>query len=116
MRSAVVLPAPAAVQRRPRTRSWSRFLRRRTAVAGAAVSGLFLLAMRGGPSVAPYPPTAVDYNHTLSGPSPAHLFGTDDFGRDIFSRLIAATRYSLGMGLVATCLGALLGSAWGIAT
>jgi ABC-type dipeptide/oligopeptide/nickel transport system permease subunit len=76
---------------------------------------VFLLAMLGGPWIAPYPPGAVDYSHTLRPPSAEHLLGTDDFGRDILSRLIAATRYSLGMGLVATCLGALLGSAWGIA-
>ena len=91
-------------------------MRRRTAVAGGAITAVFLLAMLGGPWVAPYPPTAVDYNHTLTPPSPVHLLGTDDFGRDILSRLIAATRYSLGIGLIATCLGALLGSAWGIAT
>lgn len=91
-------------------------MRRRTAVAGGAITAVFLLAMLGGPWVAPYSPTAVDYNHTLTPPSPVHLLGTDDFGRDILSRLIAATRYSLGIGLIATCLGALLGSAWGIAT
>jgi len=116
MRSAAVLPAPPVTARRPRARSWNRFVRRRTAVVGAVITAVFALAMLGGPWVAPYPPTAVDYNHTLTPPSAAHLLGTDDFGRDILSRLIAATRYSLGMGLVATCLGALLGSAWGIAT
>ncbi len=117
MRSAAVFPAPAAeAPRRPRARSWTRFLRRRTAVAGAVVTGVFVLAMAGGSWITPYSPTAVDYNDTLAGPSPAHLLGTDDFGRDILSRLIAATRYSLGMGLVATCLGALVGSVWGVAT
>src|ERR1700740_1284274 len=116
MRDAAVFPALAgAPRRRLRPRSWIRFLRRRTAVAGAAVTAVFLLAMRGGPWIAPYPPGAVDYSHTLRPPSAEHLLGTDDFGRDILSRLIAATRDSLGMGLVATCLGALMGSAWGIA-
>ena len=116
MRSAAVLPAPAAAARRPRARSWIRFARRRTAIAGGVVTGVFVVAMLGGAWIAPYSPTAVDYNHTLAGPSAAHPFGTDDFGRDILSRLIAATRYSLGIGLVATLLGALLGSSWGIAT
>jgi ABC-type dipeptide/oligopeptide/nickel transport system permease subunit len=115
MRSVAALAAPAA-PRFPRARTWTRFLRRRTAVAGGVVTGVFVLAMLGGSSVAPYSPTAVDYNHTLTGPSPAHPLGTDDFGRDILSRLITAARYSLGLGLVATCLGALAGSAWGIAT
>jgi glutathione transport system permease protein len=117
MRNAVALPAPSAsAPRRARVRSWTRFLRRRTAVAGGFVTGLFVLAMLAGAWIAPYSPTAVDYYHTLTPPSPAHLLGTDDFGRDILSRLIAATRYSLGIGLIATCLGALVGSAWGIAT
>ena len=116
MRSAAVLPAPAAAARRPRARSWGRFVRRRTAVAGGAITAMFVLAMLGGPWIAPYSPTAVNYDRTLTPPSVGHLLGTDDFGRDILSRLIAATRYSLGIGLIATCLGALLGSGWGIAT
>jgi len=116
MRNAVALPAPAAAAPSSvRFRSWTRFLRRRTAVAGGLVTGLFVLAMVAGAWIAPYAPTAVDYYHTLTPPSAAHLLGTDDFGRDILSRLIAATRYSLGIGLIATCLGALVGSAWGIA-
>ena len=117
MRSAIALPAPAGAARRsPRARSWTRFLRRRTAVAGGVITAFFALAMLAGTWIAPYPPGAVDYYHTLTAPSPAHLLGTDDFGRDILSRLIAATRYSLGIGLVATCLGAVVGSAWGVAT
>jgi ABC-type dipeptide/oligopeptide/nickel transport system permease subunit len=117
MRSAVALPAPpTAARRSPRARSWTRFLRRRTAVAGGLVTGVFVLAMVAGAWIAPFSPGAVDYYHTLTPPSPAHLLGTDDFGRDILSRLIAATRYSLGIGLIATCLGAVVGSAWGIAT
>jgi len=117
MRDAAVLPAPAGAARRSaRAKSWTRFVRRRTAVAGGAISAVFVLAMLGGAWIAPYPPGAVDYYHTLGPPSPAHLLGTDDFGRDILSRIIAGTRYSLGIGLVATCLGAVLGSAWGIAT
>lgn len=100
----------------PGRRSVARFLRRRTAVAGGVVSLAFVVMMLLGPWIAPYPPTATDYNHTLVRPSPAHLAGTDDFGRDILSRLVIASRYSLGMGLGAVCLGAALGAAWGIAS
>jgi glutathione transport system permease protein len=116
MRSAIALPAPTGAARRSvRARSWTRFVRRRTAVAGGVLSAVFVLAMVAGAWISPYPPGAVDYYHTLGPPSAAHLLGTDDFGRDILSRIIAATRYSLGIGFVATCLGAFLGSAWGIA-
>lgn len=113
--AAVAAPTAAAAGRRVRSRPWMRFVRRRTAIAGGLVTGVFVLAMAAGAWIAPYPPGAVDYYHTLTPPSPAHVLGTDDFGRDILSRLIAATRYSLGIGLLATCLGAVLGSAWGVA-
>ncbi len=85
-------------------------------MAGGIVVWIFLLATAMGPWIAPYSPTATDYAHTLAPPSLAHPAGTDDFGRDILSRLIVGSRYSLGMGLGATVVGATLGSAWGIAS
>jgi glutathione transport system permease protein len=118
MREATVLApagsgvAPASIRRRP----WLRFVRRRTAVAGGIVTALFLLAMLLGDWIRPYSPAAVDYDHTLAPPSRTHLAGTDDFGRDILSRLLIGARYSLGMGLVATSAAAALGSAWGISS
>lgn len=100
----------------PGRRSLARFVRRRTAVAGGIVSSVFVVMMVLGVWIAPYSAAAPDYNHTLQLPSLAHLAGTDDFGRDIFSRIVVATRYSLGMGLGAVFLGAALGMAWGIAS
>jgi len=100
----------------PGRRSLARFVRRRTAVAGGIVSSVFVVMMLLGVWIAPYSAAATDYNHTLQLPSLAHLAGTDDFGRDIFSRIVVATRYSLGMGLGAVFLGAALGMAWGIAS
>lgn len=85
-------------------------------MAGGIVSSVFVVMMLLGFWIAPYSATATDYNHTLQLPSLAHLAGTDDFGRDIFSRIVVATRYSLGMGLGAVFLGAALGMAWGIAS
>ncbi len=99
-----------------RRRSWLRFVRRRTAVAGGIITVLFLMAMLMGDWIRPYPPAAVDYDHTLALPSLNHLAGTDDFGRDILSRLLIGARYSLGMGLVATSAAAALGSAWGVSS
>ncbi len=113
----VVAPAgPAAESGSVGRRPWLRFVRRRTAVAGGVLTALYLLVTLLGDWVRPFPPTAVDYDHTLARPSLAHLAGTDDFGRDILSRLIIGARYSLGMGFVATSAGTLLGSAWGIAS
>jgi glutathione transport system permease protein len=117
MRDAAALPAalPAGAAAPSRRRPWLRFVRRRTAVAGGIVVALFLLVMVLGDWLRPYPPAASDYEHTLAPPSPQHLAGTDDFGRDIMSRLIIGSRYSLGMGLLATSVGAVLGAAWGVA-
>ncbi len=99
-----------------RRRPWARLVRRRTSVAGGAITAVFVAAMLLGIWVTPYGMTATDYSHTLARPSPAHLAGTDDFGRDILSRLIVGARYSLGIGLVATCIGGGIGAAWGIAS
>lgn len=104
--------APVSAARR----SVARFLRRRTAVAGAIITLVFIGAMLFGTWVTPYPPTATDYHQTLAPPSSAHPAGTDDFGRDILSRLIAGSRYSLGMGLAAVGLGAAIGTVWGLAS
>lgn len=58
--------------------------------------------------IAPYPPLAVDPSAAFTPPSPLHLFGTDDSGRDIFSRVVFGTRQSLAIGVLAT-LGGLAG-------
>ncbi len=96
--------------------SLARFFRRRTAVAGGVITATFLAVTLLGMWVTPYPPAAADYNQTLAPPSLAHPMGTDDFGRDILSRLMAGARYSLGMGLSAVTLGAAVGSLWGVAS
>lgn len=69
-----------------------------------------------GPIIAPYDPLAMTWD-TLLPPSGKYLMGTDNLGRDLFSRLIVGSRYSLGISLIAvgfsTVVGLLLGSASG---
>lgn len=69
------------------------------------------------PLVAPYDPTAQDMSIRLMPPSSAHIFGTDNFGRDIFSRVIYGGRYSLLAGcltvMIAGCVGSLYGAVAG---
>ena len=72
-------------------------------LAGALV--LIVLAV-GGAHLAPYSPGALDLASQFSPPGPAHPFGTDDLGRDVFSRVIAGAQISL------TAVAAVLGSAW----
>jgi peptide/nickel transport system permease protein len=59
----------------------------RAALAILVLLVLVIVAI-GAPWIAPYAPTAQDANNMLAAPGPGHLLGTDDLGRDIFSRLV----------------------------
>jgi peptide/nickel transport system permease protein len=65
--------------------------------------------------LAPYSPTANDSLHLLKPPSWQHLFGTDSFGRDVLSRVVAGTRTILGLAFVATAIATAIGSLIGLA-
>jgi len=98
------------------TRRFRRFRRNRLSVIGAAIILFLILVAIIGPFVAPYPRDAtgaVHMSERLRSPSADHLMGTDEVGRDVFSRLLIGSRLSLGAGLivlvVATTLGTLLG-------
>ena len=109
--------APAARHRRVRRA----LLRPQAIIVGLAVLCLVILAIFG-PVLAPYNPTNPDPVNEFLPPSAAHLMGTDDLGRDVFSRVIVGTRYSLlAMAivlslalLVGTVVGALAGYAGGL--
>src|SRR2546423_11158841 len=82
--------------------AWARLRRNRFAIAGGVVALLLVLLALLAPVVAPYNPIDQDYDHLLEGPSLQHPFGTDNFGRDIFSRVIYGGRISLRVGLLGT--------------
>ncbi|WP_431283129.1 ABC transporter permease [Humitalea sp. 24SJ18S-53] len=86
--------------------------------AGDLAALLFLLTIVGlilfGEALAPYPPTEFHPLHSLEGPSRAFLFGTDEFGRDIFSRVISGTRPTLLVAVGAAIVGVLLGAVTGL--
>ncbi len=63
----------------------------------------------------PYPPAAIDIPHRLSPPSLAHWFGTDSLGRDVASRLLAGSRVSILVGVVAVGIGLVFGVLLGLA-
>src|SRR5207248_1092866 len=66
-----------------------------------------------GPLLAPYNPLKIDVVNETQPPSPAHLFGTDDIGHDIFSRVLVGTRYSLEVAVVIPSLAISIGVAVG---
>jgi peptide/nickel transport system permease protein len=78
--------------------------RRPMAVGGMVVASLFVLAALFAPLIAPYDPAATDFSHVLEGPSVSHIMGTDDLGRDVFSRIVFGARASLEAGVLATLL------------
>ncbi|KGP74643.1 ABC transporter permease [Pontibacillus yanchengensis] len=80
------------------------------------VIGVLLVLVMGfiGPLVTPHDPTEMYKSHTLEGPSATHWFGTDDFGRDIFSRVMQGARVSLYVGLISVGIGATLGFLFGL--
>lgn len=87
-----------------------------TGIAATGVFALVLIAIFG-PSIVPYDPVSSDVPQALQPPSWAHLAGTDQLGRDSFSRLIVATRLDLTIAVsavgVSFVLGAVIGSLCG---
>src|SRR5438876_4328046 len=76
---------------------------------GVAMLGLIVFAAVFAPLLTPYNPVKTDLVNSLQPPSTAHLLGTDNFGRDILSRLLFGTRVDLQIGIVPTAATFLLG-------
>jgi peptide/nickel transport system permease protein len=93
----------------PWRESWRRLKMNRAAVAGLAVLVTLVASAVVAPWIAPYDPAAIDMRARLQGPSVKHPLGTDNFGRDIFSRIVYAGRISLVIGFVAVGIGAVFG-------
>jgi peptide/nickel transport system permease protein len=62
----------------------------------------------------PYPPTAIDIPHKLAPPSAAHWFGTDNLGRDVASQILAGSRISILVGVIAVGIGLAFGIVLGL--
>lgn len=98
-----------------RRRAWPELLLRSpTALLGLALLGALLLAALLAPLIAPDDPTLIDPPQRLLAPSRDHWFGTDDLGRDVFSRVLYGGRVSLLVGASVTVLCAGLGSLLGV--
>ncbi len=81
--------------------------------AGVIICLFWIIMAILAPAVAPYDPVAQDLGIRLQAPSGAHLFGTDNFGRDIFSRVIYGGRYSLLAGLLTVVIAGAIGTFYG---
>lgn len=99
-------------------RGLRRFRRNRIAVAGLLILAIIGVAALLGPYIAPYPGDATGNIHIDSAflpPSWSHLFGTDDVGADIFSRVVIGGRLSLGVGLMVVAIAVIIGVPLGAA-
>lgn len=98
------------------TRTWS-FVRKKPLAAGGAVTLMVLIGMAlAAPLVATHDPYSFAAADRLQGPSAEHYFGTDEFGRDLFSRVIYGARVSLKVGFIAVLFSTIAGSTLGIAS
>jgi peptide/nickel transport system permease protein len=96
-------------------RTVTQLVRRRSAAfGGTIVIGVVVVAALA-PALAPYDPIDQDLSRRMKPPGQAYLLGTDDFGRDILSRIIWGSRISLAVAAAAIVIGALVGSIVGLA-
>ena len=93
---------------------WHRMRQNRLSVVGLALIAGFLLLAFAAPLLAPADPMAQALYNRLSPPTLEHPFGTDDFGRDILSRVIYGARISLRVGIVAVLIALVLGTGIGL--
>ena len=91
-----------------------RMTRNKGAMVGLAVIVILLLLVLFGKYVTPYEHYHMDYMQMFQSPNSVHIFGTDGFGRDIFSRILYGARFSLIVSVGSVLLAALLGSTLGI--
>ena len=105
---------PVAPRREGPGRAWRRFARHKPALVGAAVILVYLLAALLADVVAPYDPLDMSAGSRISGPDAAHWFGTDEYGRDVLSRVIYGARIAFVVGVLSATGAAVVGMSIGV--
>jgi peptide/nickel transport system permease protein len=93
---------------------WQRLIANRLAVAGGIIVVLMIVISLAAPLLAPQDPIEMELSDKLLPPSRDHFFGTDEFGRDVYSRVIWGGRISLRVGVIAVSIGMIVGSVVGL--
>lgn len=104
-----------AIPRRPNP-VWSFIKAQPLGFIGFLVILLYLVLAIGAPWIAPYDPEEVDFVAMLSKPGATHFFGTDQYGRDVFSRLVYGSRTALAVGILSSLIGCTIGALIGAAS
>ncbi|MES2979353.1 MAG: ABC transporter permease [Pseudomonadota bacterium] len=107
--SAVISHQPTAAEASPARRALRRLIRRRGAMVGLFIVVFFILMAIFAPTLAPYDPVATSWSAVRKAPSMQYLFGTDEIGRDVLSRVVWGARASLMAGLVSVSISMALG-------
>ena len=109
---ATVIATPGAtmpVEVSPGKRAWLRLRRRKTAMFGLVVVVLFIAIAAAAPLLAPYDPIQTSWSAIRKPPQAAFWFGTDENGRDLFSRIIFGARASLMAGVISVSIAVAIG-------
>lgn len=93
---------------------WRRFKKNKQAVVGLIVLIIFILVAIFAKQIAPYWYDDQDASRAMIGPCAQYPFGTDNLGRDVLSRLIYGSRYSLSIGFLAVGISVLTGGFLGV--
>jgi peptide/nickel transport system permease protein len=107
----------ADAQRRLRAASWRLWQRIRRSpgmLLGTLLLALHLVTALAAPLIAPHSPTAIAPERALAGPTPAHPFGNDRFGRDLLSRVMLGGRIAIAIGVTGGAIAVLLGGFVGV--
>lgn len=94
--------------------AFRRFIRHRLGMLGALIIGVLIVVAIFGPSLAPYEPDKMHFMSPFADPSREFLLGTDDFGRDILSRIMYGARVSLKVGFISVGIAATIGATLGM--
>src|SRR5207237_3576123 len=103
--SSAALPVILRAQPEGRTYAVRYFLRKNPRMlVGVVLLAILLFVAAFAPLIAPYDPIKVSIPDQLQPPSPGHLLGTDDLGRDVFSRVLWGSRVSLSVGVISVSI------------
>ncbi len=97
----------------PAREAWKRLRRNKLAMTGLIVIIILIICAIFAPFIAPYSFEYQDHSAVFQTPNGVHIFGTDNFGRDIFSRCIYGTRYSLPIGICSVLISSVIGGTLG---
>lgn len=107
---------PVPLKKRRKNRTLERMVRNPSFMIGALIVLLMVVAGVFAPILAPYPPNQINFMALLQPPSGAHWFGTDELGRDLFSRILYGARTSLEVSAASVGIGLFFGILIGLLT